>query len=200
MSDVSAASTYPPEQLVAYDSDWVARFEQLASDLRAALGAASVVEHIGSTSVPGLVAKPVIDLAVQLPPGERLDDHITVWGELGWSGPHDLGTHRCLFLLEQNVRHAIAHLFTAEQWQSAHQRLFAAWLRGHDDDRDAYALLKRTLVASGVWGQAYTSAKTEFVEAIVDRARAAQGLDPAPVWDAAATDLVARSRRLRGQT
>lgn len=179
MSDVSAASTYPPERLVAYDPGWVTRFEKLASDFRAALGSAWVVEHIGSASVPGLVAKPVIDLAVRLPRGALLDDHLAVLSEFGWSGPHELGSHRCLFQLEHTVR----HVFTHQQWPLAHQRLFAAWLREHDTDRDAYARLKRELVSSDVWGRAYTRAKTEFVQAIVDRARAAQRLDPVPVWD-----------------
>ena len=168
---------------MAYDPEWVVRFEQSAADLRRVLGRAWTVEHIGSTSVPGLLAKPVIDLAVRLPPGEHLDDHLDAWAELGWSGLHDLDSHRCLFQLEQNVRHAIAHVFTADQWPVAHQRLFAAWLRTHDDDRDAYARRKRELVASGVWGPAYTSAKTQFVQSVVDRARAVQGLEPVPVWD-----------------
>ncbi|MEO6998363.1 MAG: GrpB family protein [Terracoccus sp.] len=183
MNDVPAASTYPPERLVAYDLEWVTRFERLASNFQAALGPAWMVEHIGSTSVPGLVAKPVIDLAVRLPNAESLEEHLVALRGLGWSGPHDLGSHRCLFRLDRNVRRGIAHVFTAAQWPLAHQRLFAAWLRRHDADRDAYARLKRKLVAHEVWGRAYTSAKTEFVQAIVDRARAAQGLDPVPVWD-----------------
>lgn len=183
MTEPSAASSYPPERLVAYDPDWVMRFERLAYDLQAALGSAWAVEHIGSTSVPGLVAKPVVDLALRLPSGADLDDHLGILAELGWSGPHDLGRHHCLFKLTGTVRRAIAHVFTAKQWPQAHQRLFAAWLRDHDADRDAYARLKLELVASDLWGRSYTTAKTGFVQAIVDRARAERGLHPVPVWD-----------------
>lgn len=58
---------------MAYDLDWVVRFERLASDVQAALGSAWIVEHVGSTSVPGLMAKPVIDLAVRVPTTESLE-------------------------------------------------------------------------------------------------------------------------------
>ena len=58
---------------MAYDLDWVVRFERLASDVQAALGSAWIVEHVGSTSVPGLVAKPVVDLAVRVPTTESLE-------------------------------------------------------------------------------------------------------------------------------
>ncbi|GGU38078.1 GrpB family protein [Nocardioides albus] len=71
---------------------------------------------------------------------------------------------------------AILHLFTTDQWPTAHLRLFANWLRSHDADRDAYASLKSGLVGSGVWGSEYTVAKRAFVNDVVNRARAARGL------------------------
>ena len=59
-----------------------------------------------------------------------------------------------------------------------HLRLFARWLRTHPADRERYAELKTSLVAAGVWGEAYTVAKDGFVRDVVDRARAAEGLPP----------------------
>lgn len=61
---------------MAYDLDWVTRFEQAASDFHPALGSVWIVEHIGSTSVPGPVATPVIDLAVPVPTAESLEKHL----------------------------------------------------------------------------------------------------------------------------
>ncbi len=81
-------------------------------------------------------------------------------------------------MLVGSTRVAIAHLFSSEQWPSAPVRLFAQWLRTHDGDRDEYQRLKLSLVAAGIWGNAYTSAKTDFVVGIVNRARAQQGLPP----------------------
>lgn len=169
--------------VVAYDPSWPARYLQLSRNLQTALGSSWLVEHIGSTSVPGLPAKPVIDLAVRVPPGLDLHAQTEDLAAAGWTAPASIGAHHCSFVLDGNVRTAIAHFFTAHQWSTAHQRLFVAWLRTHPEDRDSYAELKQQLCRDGVRGRAYTLAKTDFVQAIVDRARRARGLPSIPVWD-----------------
>ncbi len=128
--------------------------------------------------MPGLTAKPVIDLALGQPPDYDLSRIGPNLRAMGWTEPVDIGDHRASFQLDGDIRIAIAHLFTHEQWACAHVRLFAAWLRTHDADRDAYQNLKQTLVADGIWGSAYTAAKTSFVVAIVNQARARDALPP----------------------
>lgn len=59
--------------------------------------------------------------------------------------------------------------------------VFASWLRHHSQVCDAYGRLKQGLFARGIWGHAYTDAKTDFIQSVVDRARAAQGLPPVPI-------------------
>ena len=174
---------YPSVGVVPYDPSWPGRYLRLSTDLRAALGDDWKVEHIGSTSVPGLAAKPVIDIAVQIPTGFDLGAKADDLVAAGWTMPESLGAHDCSFVLDVNVRTAIAHFFATDQWPTAHQRLFAAWLRAHPEDRDAYAALKQQLQRDGVWGPAYTRAKTDLVQSIVDQARLARGLSPVPVWD-----------------
>lgn len=170
---------YPAEKLVPYDPTWLDRYEQIAGALKAALGPEWPIEHVGSTSVPGLVSKPVIDLALGQPPARELDGPtLATLRRLGWSGPAEVGDHRAVFLLVGSVRTAIAHIFTAEQWPEAHPRLFADWLRTHDADREQYARLKGDLVAEGVWGGDYTKAKAAFVLDVVNRSRASRGLPP----------------------
>ena len=169
---------YPPEKLVSYDLAWVNRYQQLANALTHALGVEWSIEHVGSTSVPGLVAKPVIDLALRTPQREDLHRWAPVFHALGWSDPVWTGDHHALFLLDGGVRTAIAHVFTAKQWAQAHLRLFADWLRTHPVEREEYARLKSHLVEHGFWGTAYTDAKTSFVQGVVNRARAARGLAP----------------------
>jgi GrpB-like predicted nucleotidyltransferase (UPF0157 family) len=176
-------TTYPVEGLVPSDPAWPELYAGLAAALQAELGPAWRIEHIGSTSVSGLLAKPVIDMAVRLPDEERLGDHTHAFRRAGWSEPIDLGSHHVMFLLDGTVRRAIAHVFTTRQWPVAHQRLFAAWLRRHSNDRDAYAHLKQGLHDRGVWGADYTESKTAFVQDIVDRARAEEGLAPISVWN-----------------
>lgn len=149
-----------------------------AAQLTSAPGPSWVVEHVGSTSVPGLAAKPVIDLALRRPDGWSADDVALALTDAGWTRPVAVGDHTATFLLLDGVRSAIGHVFTAQQWPQAHVRLFAQWLREHPADRDAYGELKRTLVAAGVWGSPYTTAKGAFVLDVVNRARRAGGLPP----------------------
>jgi GrpB-like predicted nucleotidyltransferase (UPF0157 family) len=84
-----------------------------------------------------------------------------------------LPTHQTLYQLDHDgVRRGIAHLFSAEQWATAPQRLFPAWLRTHPTDRDTYARLKQTLRDTGTWGHDYTAAKAAFIKRISDLAAA----------------------------
>ena len=70
------------------------------------------------------------------------------------------------------MRRAIAHVYRFEDWDGAAVRLFAARLRACPAEAAEYGRLKERLVAEGVWGEAYTEAKTAFVAAVVARARA----------------------------
>lgn len=176
--EVSWEEQYPADRLVPYDPSWPARYRELAAPLVEVLGRRWNVEHVGSTSVPGLVAKPVIDLALCVPCGQQLSDRTPELGALGWTAPVALGDHEATFMLDGTVRTAIAHVFTAEQWPSAHVRLFAEWLRRHDSAREDYAQLKTSLVNRGVWRSDYTDQKTGFVVGVVNHARAERGLRP----------------------
>ena len=80
------------------------------------------------------------------------------------------------------MRTAIVHFFP-ETRPTAHQRLFASWLRERPTVVDAYGALKQQLRDDGVWGRAYTRTKTGFIQRVVDEARAARGLQAISVWD-----------------
>jgi len=139
--------------------------------LQQVLGDHWQVEHIGSTSVPGLLAKPVIDLAVRIPEQETVHDNLRAFATAGWTGMTPLPTHQALFQVDHDgTRRAIAHLFPADRWPTASQRVFPAWLRAHPADRDAYANLKQTLRCGGLWGHDYTNAKAAFVQHICAKA------------------------------
>lgn len=167
---------YPVDRLVPYDASWVERCGELIRPLVTALGPDWAFEHVGSTSVPGLSAKPVIDVAIARPPDRHLAEFTATIRDLGWSQPITLGDHEAIFVLDGTVRVAIGHVFTSVQWPAAHVRLFAQWLRVHASDRDEYARLKAGLVADGVWGSDYTQGKAEFVLRVVNQARASRGL------------------------
>jgi len=172
------ADKYPTVRLVAYDEGWNARFAAYRSLLTTCLGPTWRIEHVGSTSVPGLIAKPVIDLALGMPADADVRSSGAALQGAGWSAPVPVGDHWTTVHPPHGVRAAVGHIFTAEQWPQAHVRLFAEWLRDHPIDRDRYAGLKRDLVAHGIWSSQYTEAKTEFVLETVNKARKARGLPP----------------------
>lgn len=168
-----ASDPYPAERVVPYDPRWPALYEAVAVRVRAALGPRWAIEHVGSTSVPGLSAKPVIDVALRMPEGCDPDSVRAAFASLGWTSPIPIDEHLAMFELDNGIRRVNGHLLTAAQWPGSPLRLFARWLREHPADRIRYQELKTALVASGVWGPEYTAAKTEFVLAVVARARRA---------------------------
>lgn len=165
-------------RLASYDPAWAKRYEAISDDLARALGPTWALEHVGSTSVPGLLAKPVIDIALRMPAKAPFADGLQAFGGTPWTTPLVVGDHWATFLRVDGVRTAIGHIFTADQWAEAHIRLFAAWLRTHPVDRDRYARLKSDLVDEGAWGSAYTDAKEVLVREVVNKAREARGLPP----------------------
>lgn len=173
---MSWAEKYPEQRLVAYDGDWANLYLEYEAHLLACLGHRWEFEHVGSTSVPGLLAKPVIDIAMRMPAEVGLSEATQRLLQADWSAPVPVGDHWTTVVATGGVRSAIGHVFTAGQWPEAHLRLFADWLRRHQADRDRYASLKRDLVERGVWSAEYTESKSAFVLGVVNQARAERGL------------------------
>lgn len=144
---------------MAYDPEWASRFLEVAQSLRRVLDRDWVIEHAGSTSVPGLSAKPVIDLVLRLPEGQDLNEATRPLLLADWSAPVGVGDHWAIFHPVAGRRAAIGHVFTAVQWPEAHVRLFARWLRSHPADRQQYEDLKQGLVQGGSGGPTTPNAR-----------------------------------------
>jgi GrpB-like predicted nucleotidyltransferase (UPF0157 family) len=161
-----------PVTLVEYDPRWPARFAREAARIRGALGGrALLVEHVGSTSVPGLSAKPIIDVvlavadssdeAAYVPSLERAGYALRI-REPAWH------QHRLLRREDPEVN---LHVFTTGSREVERMLVFRDRLRGDDGDRQRYAAAKRSL-ARREWRylQEYADAKTAVVEEILARA------------------------------
>lgn len=164
-------------EIVEYDQSWTEAYISAADDLLAAGKGEWRIEHIGSTSIPGLLAKPIIDLAVRLVSFDELDDRRKALAANDWFAiRRQPRSHRVMVRDVGGKRTHIAHFFTSEQWETCHQRLFRDWLRTHPEDLSQYRAVKLK-AATGDPGD-YTRVKEPVVLDIVNRARIARDLAP----------------------
>lgn len=166
--------------LVPYDPAWPELFDRMAGELRAAGEREWLIEHIGSTAVPGMTAKPIIDLAVRIPDAEALESHRADLARAGWISGSSVRTHPVLIREEAGVRTGIAHFFVATEWDAVNQRILRDWLLTHPDDVSAYERVKRE---AAVDASSYNAAKMHVIQEIVDRARAERGFPSVTVYD-----------------
>ncbi len=163
-----------PIELVDYDSEWPRLFDRLAADIRRALGErVRLLEHAGSTSVPGLAAKPIIDIVLAVVDSSDEAAYVPALEGLGYVlriREPEWFEHRVLRQTDPAVN---LHVFTEGASEIAKMVAFRDWLRAHDEDRLLYEQTKREL-ASREWKyvQHYADAKTEVVEGIIGRAMA----------------------------
>jgi GrpB-like predicted nucleotidyltransferase (UPF0157 family) len=168
-----------------YDPGWPREYERAREELsQVADGLFTAMEHIGSTSVPGLTAKPIIDIAAATEDLGGVSEAADAFARLGYQ-PQDFGAPgRLLFVRwRDGERSHHFHVFPKERWELLKERMLAAHLRKYPEAARRYGDLKRTLVAKGIDGEAYTIAKTDLIQELSDAARAERGLPPEPVWE-----------------
>jgi GrpB-like predicted nucleotidyltransferase (UPF0157 family) len=163
-----------PITFVEYDPAWPALFEREETRIRSILGDRVVrLEHTGSTSVPGLAAKPTIDITMTV--ADVLDEPAYV-PDLEAAGYRlvirehepEWYDHRVFKGPDTNIN---LHVFSAGCREIDRMVGFRDWLRAHDDDRDLYETTKRELIQrEWKYVQNYADAKGEVVEEIAARA------------------------------
>lgn len=161
-----------PIELVDYDPAWPALFAREEARIRAALGVRVVrLEHTGSTSVPGLAAKPIIDMTLVVADSSDEAAYVPDLEAAGYVlriREPEWWEHRVLKGPDTDVH---LHVFSAGCPEVERMVGFRDWLRAHDDDRGLYERTKREL-AGREWRfmQNYADAKTGVVEEIIARA------------------------------
>jgi GrpB-like predicted nucleotidyltransferase (UPF0157 family) len=169
-----------PEPVVIcdYDPAWPGRYEVLRARIAEALGAlAAAIQHVGSTAVPGLAAKPTIDLVVRLAAPDDLPAAIERLAGLGYAHEGDFGiVGREAFATPPGYGVHDHHLYVcAPDWGGYDdQVVFRDYLRANPDAAGAYAALKRSLAERHRDNRtAYTDGKAAFVRRVLERARSA---------------------------
>ncbi len=162
----------PSIEVVEHDPAWAKQFEVLRASLEPALeGIAARIEHVGSTSVPGLAAKPVIDMDIVLERASDLPAVIAALGSLGYRHLGDLGIpEREAFRRDgAPVRHNL-YAGAADALPIRNHLVFRDALRADATLRDEYATLKRRLAWSCDDVDAYVEGKTALIVGVLEAA------------------------------
>jgi GrpB-like predicted nucleotidyltransferase (UPF0157 family) len=159
--------------LVEYDPAWAARFEEHATRIRATLGECALrVEHIGSTAVPGLAAKPIIDILVVVLDSSDEGLYLPALERAGYQlrvREPDFHEHRMVRTQERDVH---VHVFSKGCPEIERHLIFRDRIRRNCADRKRYVDTKRVLAAQS-WSDTndYARAKTEVIESIIASTR-----------------------------
>ena len=160
-----------------YDPKWVELYNQEAYKIKELLGDKIIrIEHIGSTSIPGLVSKPIIDIAIEVPSWKDADALIEPLATLGY--PFDISEHgkhatpeRHLLKKGTPTEFHLSICYADRGSFLERQILFRNYLREHDEDRDAYSALKKELIEKDPTGKGdYIGNKTDFIMRILKKA------------------------------
>ncbi len=161
-----------PITLVEYDPKWREEFISEARQIRDALGDRSLqIEHVGSTSVPGLVAKPIIDILLVVSNSANEESYLRDLEVLGYVlriREPDWYEHRTFKKHDPEIN---LHVFSLGCVEIQRMVIFRDWLRENPADLDLYARTKKEL-ASQNWKyvQNYADAKSKVIESIIARA------------------------------
>ena len=162
-----------PVVVVDYDPSWPALFQSLSERIAGALGdMAAAIEHVGSTAVPNLAAKPIIDIDVLLARETILAAAIERLASLGYIHRGNLGVpeREAFFAPTSDPPHHL-YICPPNSVEFLRHIAFRDYLRAHPEDAKIYGELKRALAQrfrddrSG-----YNTAKSEFVEEFTSRA------------------------------
>ena len=160
-------------RILDYDANWPSLFQEHAAKIKEALGGAALrVEHIGSTSVEGLPAKPIIDILLVVENSGDESSYLPALERTGYvlrvrePAAHE---HRMLRTPGRDVH---IHVYAPNSPEIERYLIFRDRLREHASEREIYAKTKRDLAARS-WPDmnAYAEAKTGVIEGIIARAR-----------------------------
>ena len=161
-----------------YDPEWPKLYERAAERIRSILGdKVLLLEHVGSTSVPGLAAKDVIDIDLTVPDPRVEAQYVPALERVGWvltirePSWHE---HRCL-TRKEGARSNL-HVFGPDCPEVIRHRMFRDWLIAHDDDRELYEAAKRAAIPGGGDVTDYNARKQVVIRDIYDRVFRAAGL------------------------
>ncbi len=155
-----------PIVVVSYDPQWAAWFARVGAQLREVLGPVALrIDHIGSTSVVGLAAKPILDLQISVADFEPLDAFLLPLESLGYVFRAENPEQSKRYFRESpGMPRTHIHIRRVGSWSEQLSLLFRDYLRAHPEEARRYADLKYQLAAQlGEDRQGYVDAKDPFI-------------------------------------
>jgi GrpB-like predicted nucleotidyltransferase (UPF0157 family) len=167
-------------------AEWARLFESERQRLVAiSPGRFKNIAHFGSTAVPGLRAKPIIDIMASVEALSTVDAMMPTLLSYGYA-PVDVGFVKRRFLRKQLASSSVGyhlHIITNAAWPNKNELLVRDWLIAHPDVAACYETLKQALARKHPDDRpAYTAAKSEFLRTVVNDARQSRGLPPESDW------------------
>lgn len=156
--------------VVEHDPAWPAQFESLRSRIHPAVSdIAAAIEHVGSTSVPGLAAKPIIDMVIVVPEAARIPEAIDRLAPLGYGHRGDLGVEgREAFSRPDDLPPHHLYLCPHGNLSLRNHLTLRDHLRAHEADARAYGALKKRLAREFTHDiDSYMDGKTDFIVGIL---------------------------------
>ncbi len=158
--------------VVSFDEAWAAQYDEVRSALECGLGQRALrISHVGSTAIPGLPAKPIIDIDVTVADSADEARYLPVLESAGFrliAREPEWEEHRCLTYASPNSN---VHVFSPGAIEPQRHLLFRDWLAQNHADRDLYGALKFSLAGVGFEADAdYNGQKAALVYDIYERA------------------------------
>jgi GrpB-like predicted nucleotidyltransferase (UPF0157 family) len=161
----------PEVVVVASDPRWPQMFEEKKARIVAATGALFVAfEHVGSSAVPNLPGKPVMDMLAAVANLDAVESHLTALAALGYVRIPFL-PGRVFLLKRGGVQNYNIHIVPLDRFQSDDQLMFRDYLLAHPEVAAEYAALKIEIVQRISTYAEYSPAKAEFIQSVLGRAR-----------------------------
>lgn len=152
-----------------HNPDWARKFDQESRQILRVLGPAGVaIHHIGSTAIPGIYAKPIIDILVEAISVDAVDSRTEAMAALGCEAMGEFGLPRRRYFRKDNgagIRQYQVHAFAAASMDIARHIAFRDFLRTHSELAQQYSELKRRLATQHRWDiQGYMDGKDSFIK------------------------------------
>lgn len=160
-------------QLSPYESQWQTRFLREKDQLQSSIGEYVLdIEHLGSTSIPGMLAKPILDIGIAVAAFEEAVRCIPPMEKLGYTYKGENGIPRRHYFVKGEPRTHHVHMFEIESQEWRSHLLFRDYLIKNPATAGEYARLKQELAKQfATEGEAYQAGKDGFIKAVLHKAR-----------------------------